>query len=222
MAELALLVATALTLGAMHSFAPDHLAAVSVFVIRRPGWRRALGLGARWGLGHSLVIVALGGALALTGARLPERLASLVERTVGLTLIVLGLAALWRARRLHAHWHSHDGVRHWHLHSHADQPSHEHAHGALLGIGMLHGLAGTGALVVALPAATAATPSRALLFLMSFGVGTVVAMALFGAATGWLMTAASRVSLVAHRWTIAVAGAASIGVGLWWLAAGGA
>src|SRR5690606_15233409 len=39
MTDTALLVLTALVLGAMHSFAPDHLAAVSVFVSRKPSWR---------------------------------------------------------------------------------------------------------------------------------------------------------------------------------------
>ncbi|HJU88478.1 MAG TPA: sulfite exporter TauE/SafE family protein [Gemmatimonadaceae bacterium] len=232
MSELSLLAITALTLGAIHSFAPDHLAAVSIFVTRRPGWRRALSLGARWGLGHSLIIVLLGTALAVSGARLPDRFASAAERIVGMTLIVLGVIALWRAKRLHGHWHVHDGHRHWHLHAHrADQKaahaalheeSHRHEHKALLGIGMLHGLAGTGALVVALPVAASITMPRAVLFLTAFGVGTIVAMALFGAAAGWLMHGASRLSSLLHRGAIAAAGLTSIAVGAWWLAAGGA
>jgi cytochrome c biogenesis protein CcdA len=235
MTDLALLLATALVLGAAHSFAPDHLAAVSIFVTRRPGWRGALGLGARWGLGHSVVIVTWGSALVISGATLPDRFASYAERLVGLTLIVLGVLALWRAHRLHGHWHTHNGVRHWHVHSHqsageragervgAPHPeAHRHEHGAMLGIGMLHGLAGTGALVVALPVAASATASRAVLFLAAFGLGTIGAMALFGAAAGWLMRGASRVSSLVHRGAIAVAGLVSIAVGAWWLAAGGA
>jgi len=222
MIDLTLLVVTALALGALHAFGPDHLAAVSVFVARRPSWRRAVGLGARWGLGHSLVIVVLGGLLALSGLHLPERFATTAERVVGVTLVALGFVALWRAYQLHGHWHEHGDTRHWHVHSHRHAESHDHGHGALLGIGMLHGLAGTGALVVTLPLTVAGSPSRSLVFLTSFGVGTVVAMALFSAASGWLLAVASRASRVVHRGAVALAGAASIVVGLWWLVAGGA
>ncbi len=222
MIDLTLLVLTALALGALHAFGPDHLAAVSVFVARRPSWRRALGLGARWGFGHSLVIVVLGGLLAFSGLHLPDRFATTAERVVGVTLVALGFVALWRAYRLHGHWHEHGDTRHWHVHSHRHDESHEHGHAALLGIGMLHGLAGTGALVVMLPLTVGGSPSRSLVFLTSFGLGTVLAMALFGAASGWLLAAASRASREVHRAAVALAGVASIAVGLWWLVAGGA
>ncbi|HEX6535465.1 MAG TPA: sulfite exporter TauE/SafE family protein [Gemmatimonadaceae bacterium] len=216
-----LLIPTALALGALHSFAPDHLAAVSVFVSRRPSWRHALGLGARWGMGHSLTVVLVGGTLAVLGLRLPARFSPLVERAVGVTLIVLGVLAVARAARLHGHWHQHGGDRHWHVHSHLRGESHEHDHRALLGIGMLHGLAGTGALVVALPVAIAGSAPAALVFLAAFGVGTIVSMALFGAAAGWLLGATTRVSGWVHGVAVSVAGAISVGVGVWWLIAGG-
>jgi hypothetical protein len=147
------LLATALLLGVAHSFAPDHLAAIGVFVSRRPQWRRALAIGARWGVGHSMVIVVVGGALVLTGWRFPDRLAPVVEGIVGVTLVAIGIMALVRALRVHGHWHEHDGVAHWHLHSHRTSEEHDHVHQAAFGMGMLHGLAGTGALVVALPLA---------------------------------------------------------------------
>lgn len=224
MTSLPLLIPTAVALGALHSFAPDHLAAVSVFVSRRPSWRRALGLGARWGLGHSLTVVVVGGALALSGLHLPDRFAPVVERVVGITLIGLGVLALARAMRVHGHWHEHEGVRHWHLHTHrgrGGQEGHDHDHRALLGIGMLHGLAGSGALVVALPVAITGSRGGALVFLMAFGLGTIVAMALFSAAAGWVLGVTTRTSARLHRTAIAAAGALSTGVGLWWVIAGG-
>jgi sulfite exporter TauE/SafE len=208
-------------LGALHAFGPDHIAAVSVFVSRRPSWRRAFGLGARWGVGHSLSVVLVGGVLAVAGLRLPERFEPLAERAVGVVLIVLGILAVVRALKLHGHWHEHGDVRHWHVHSHRDGEGHEHDHGALLGIGMLHGLAGTGALVVALPVAVADSATSALIFLTSFGIGTVVAMALFSAAAGWVLGATTRASVRLHRGAIVLAGAASVVVGIWWALAGG-
>lgn len=221
MSSSALLVPTALALGALHSFAPDHLAAVSVFVSRRPSWRNALRLGARWGVGHSLTVVVVGGTLALSGLHLPAYVAPLAERLVGVTLIALGLFAIARALRIHGHWHDHDGTRHWHLHSHLKGPQHEHDHGALMGIGMLHGLAGTGALVVMLPVTVASSRVGALTFLIAFGIGTICSMALFSAAAGWVLSTTTRASDRLHRAVVVLAGLGSAGVGAWWIAVGG-
>ena len=223
MSSLGHLLAAALVLGALHSFGPDHLAAVGVFVSRRPSWRRAASLGARWGMGHSLAILLVGGAVVLSGLRLPERFAPLAERLIGVVLIAVGVAALWRAWRLHAHAHTHDGATHWHVHSHATSESHDHSHGALFGIGMLHGLAGTGALVALLPAFTD-TREDGLLFLVLFGLGTICSMALFGATAGHVLavTTTTKGRAPIHRAALACAGAASVVVGVWWLASGGA
>ncbi len=213
------LLVTALLLGAAHSFAPDHLAAIGVFVSRRPQWRRALAVGARWGIGHAVVIVMVGGALVLTGWRFPAPMAPWVERIVGVTLIALGLAALVRALRVHGHRHEHDGIAHWHLHSHRRSETHDHVHHAALGLGMLHGLAGTGALVIALPLAATESARLALGYLVAFGVGTTLAMAAFGVAAGWMVRGAGHPSPTVVRATSSVAALASVVVGAWWLIA---
>ena len=213
------LLTTAVILGAAHSLAPDHLAAVGVFVSRRPQWRRALTIGARWGVGHSVVILVVGGALVLTGWRFPDQFASSVERLVGVTLVGLGVLALVRAFRVHGHRHEHDGVPHWHLHSHRRSEQHDHMHHAALGMGMLHGLAGTGALVIALPLAAAESALVALAYLVAFGMGTTVAMATFGAVAGWAVRRAEHRSVTLVRATSSLAALASVVVGLWWAVA---
>ena len=210
------LLLSAFVLGAAHSFAPDHLAAIGVFVSRRPQWRRALAIGARWGVGHSVVILVVGGALVLTGWRFPVHFAPAVERIVGVTLIILGALSLGRARRIHGHVHEHDGVEHWHLHSHRRSAEHDHAHHAALGVGMLHGLAGTGALVIALPLAATESAPPALAYLVAFGVGTTLAMAAFGAVAGWAIRRAAHRSLLLMRAAASVAAVASVVVGVWW------
>jgi sulfite exporter TauE/SafE len=215
------LLTTALVLGAAHSFAPDHLAAIGVFVSRRPQWRTALAIGARWGVGHSVVILLAGGALVLTGWRLPDDFAPAIERIVGVTLIVLGVLALARALRIHSHLHRHDGVAHWHLHSHRRAEQHDHTHPAALGMGMLHGLAGTGALVIALPLAATESASLALAYLVTFGVGTTLAMAAVGAVAGWAARRAAHRSLMLMRAMASVAGLGSVAVGVWWAIAAG-
>ncbi|MBV9879379.1 MAG: hypothetical protein JO180_02740, partial [Gemmatirosa sp.] len=114
---------SALALGAAHSFSPDHLAAVSVFVSESPSWRRALSLGARWGLGHSLTIVVVGSVLAITGARLRDQFSLSTDRVVGLVLVVIGLLAITRALRARR-----SVAQHAHPHGAAAGAAHEHPH----------------------------------------------------------------------------------------------
>ena len=216
-----ILILTALVLGAQHTLAPDHIAAVSVFASRHPSWQRALGLGARWGAGHSLTILLLGGALVWSGARVPAGWELLVERLVGVTLILVGAASIWRMGRAPKRWHEHDGVRHAHAPSLGGE-RHERDHRALLGIGMLHGVAGTGALVIAIPLSAGASPARSMVFLASFGLGTILAMSIFAGAAGAVLGRAAQLSPRAERGLRALAGAASILVGAWWLTMGGA
>ncbi len=166
-------------------------------------------------------ILLLGGLLVLSGISLPAGFEVAAERIVGAALVVVGLFTIARALRLHAHWHEHDGTRHWHVHSHVRGEEHDHSHRALLGIGMLHGVAGTGALVIALPVTISVSPASAITFLAIFGLGTVVAMALFGAAAGKLVSMAAGVSIRWHQSLIALAGVASAAVGVWWMVAAG-
>ena len=220
MTPVLLLVSTAFAMGAMHSFGPDHLAAVGVFASRKPSARRAAALGARWALGHSATILIAGCLVILSGLRLPDRFSPLAERAVGVVLIALGVLSIWRAQKLHAHVHAHDGATHWHVHSHASSEAHDHSHHALFGIGMLHGLAGSGALVALLPS-FADTRAGGVLFLVVFGVGTICSMALFGAAAGEVMRRGTRRNIVLERGAMTLAGLLSAAVGGFWLATGG-
>ena len=171
-------------------------------------------------MGHSLTVVMVGGVLALSGLRLPARFETMAERAVGVVLVLLGIYAISRAQKLHAHWHEHGENRHWHLHAHRGSQAHAHDHGALMGIGMLHGLAGTGALVVALPVVIGGSRAGALIFLAAFGLGTILSMSLFSAATGWLLSATTTFSRNVHRAAIVLAGLLSVGVGVWWMVSG--
>ncbi|MCU0646829.1 MAG: sulfite exporter TauE/SafE family protein [Gemmatimonadaceae bacterium] len=211
-----LLLASALALGMLHTVAPDHVAAVGVFVSRRPGWRRAVSYGARWGLGHSITIVVVGALVLMARLRLPTAFESQVDRLVGVVLIVLGVQAMrraWRARGTTSHVHRHGAASpHTHVHPHAHDDG-----GKLLGIGMLHGLAGSGALVVALPSAAAASTAGSIGYLAAFGAGTIVAMSVLAAALGAAVQAAAVTSARIERRAVLSAGAISIVVGVWWM-----
>ena len=147
-----------LVAGALHVFAgPDHLAALAPLSLKAR--RRAWAVGLRWGVGHSAGVVVI--AIIAFGLRQAidmEGFATLGERLIGATLILLGI---WGFRslcknRLHAHMHEHDGMEHVHFHVHrADEDhnaprAHAHTHAAFW-IGTLHGLAGTAHLIGILP-----------------------------------------------------------------------
>ncbi|MEX0893484.1 MAG: hypothetical protein WEB88_15060 [Gemmatimonadota bacterium] len=118
--EIAVLLGTALLLGVLHSLEPDHLAAVSAFVVRRPARREALGYGLRWAAGHGAVILLAGSALVLLRIEVDAAVGHWLERLVGVSLVLLGGWVLLTARTLHAHFHRHeDGTAHVHLHAHA-------------------------------------------------------------------------------------------------------
>ena len=117
-------------LGVRHATDPDHVIAVSTIVTRQPTVRAALLIGSLWGLGHTLTIVAVGGAIILFTVVIPPRLGLSMEMAVALMLIVLGMWNLTGileqirgirlvggagATRLHANVHSHGDYVHSHL-----------------------------------------------------------------------------------------------------------
>src|SRR2546429_868399 len=120
-------------LGMRHATDPDHVIAVSAIVTRQPTVRAALLIGGLWGVGHTVTIVAVGGAIVLFTVVIPPRLGLTMEMAVALMLIVLGMwnltGVLQRIREtltsrgtrmggLHAHTHSHGDYVHSHSHGH--------------------------------------------------------------------------------------------------------
>jgi hypothetical protein len=201
-----------LLLGARHALEPDHVAAVSSMLAdqtvqdratasRLAGTRGGLLLGAAWGVGHALTILAVGGALLVCGAHLPERLADAFELAVALMLVTLGARALVRAVRkgAHAPHRAHAG---WRL---TRRP---------LAAGLVHGLAGSGA-VTALVLGQLPGWAEGLVFLLLFGVGAAMGMALLtGAASATLGRFVRRDRTIAVL--SGVTGVISVGLGAGW------
>src|SRR5207302_279289 len=114
-------------LGMRHATDADHVIAVSTIVSREHTLRSAILIGSAWGVGHTLTIVGVGGALILFSVVIPPRLGLSMEMAVGLMLIVLGMWNLtgilkWlqevfssgrmRPPDLHTHVHSHGDYGH--------------------------------------------------------------------------------------------------------------
>jgi ABC-type nickel/cobalt efflux system permease component RcnA len=179
-------------IGMRHALEADHVAAVSSLATRSASPRECVRQGVFWGLGHTLTLFLFGSAVLLLDRVLPEKLASGLELAVGVMLVALGADVLRRLamERVHFHLHEHeDGVRHFHGHSHAGEPA-ENAHGhghrrklplRALVVGLVHGMAGSAAIIL-LTLESAPSAAAGLLYILLFGVGSIVGMALLSVA----------------------------------------
>jgi high-affinity nickel permease len=170
-------------LGLKHALDADHVAAIlTIATENRTFWRSSL-IGFCWGVGHTAILLIVGTAVLLFKLTIPSAWAKLFEVAVGVMLVGLGLSvafALWRERvHLHSHWHD-DGEEHRHLHSHSRGAHHDHLHRfrleyKSLAVGMVHGLAGSAALLLLV---LAAVPSLGvgLVYILVFGTGSILGM----------------------------------------------
>lgn len=177
-------------IGMQHALEADHLAAVAALSEKRSS-RRALVLrGGIWGLGHTITLITICGALLFLGEKIAPRTEAMLEAVVGVMIVVLGINVLvrvWRQRpHLHVHRHA-DGVPHMHVHTHSGETTphkesaHEHGHynlglGRALLIGMVHGAAGSAGLMIL--AAAASSIQQAASYVVAFGAGSIIGMSL--------------------------------------------
>jgi hypothetical protein len=174
-------------LGMQHALEADHIAAVSSIAARRTDLRDIVKHGLTWGLGHTVTLFVFAGAAILLGHAIPEHLARPLETAVGVMLVGLGAHLLWRLwhDRVHFHRHGHgDGTEHIHVHSHVNeaiphrQSAHLHQHGfrwRTLFIGLMHGMAGSAALLV-LAISKVASAAYGMFYVLLFGIGSMLGM----------------------------------------------
>jgi nickel/cobalt transporter (NicO) family protein len=116
------LVAAAITVGSIHTVAPDHWMPFAVLA-RAERWsaRRTAIVTALCGLGHVTTSVALGVLAVTFGRELLETFGRRLDRVAGLLLVGFGVAyAIWALHRrmrdrAHAHAHSHRRLTAWSL-----------------------------------------------------------------------------------------------------------
>lgn len=203
-----------------HALEPDHLAALSTLATeQRSSARTSFGLGALWGLGHTLALLLVGGTLAALGATMPTRVEHGLELVVSLMIIALGVRAVLKAiregRTGQVHRHSHGGQ----AHTHAAPIDHIHLSRSTLAtrpllIGVMHGLAGSGALT-ALVLAELPTMGARLAYIALFGSGSVLGMALLTGIAGVQVGKLVRTPQLASA-LLFFTGVGSTCVGLWW------
>lgn len=191
-------IVSALTLGFLlglkHATDADHVVAVSTIVSESRNIWRGLWIGGSWGLGHTTPLLVIGTLILIfkeTVLDKYESIAYILEFGVALMLVFLGVQVLWKMStgQLHLHQHIHDGGGHVHIHSSHDQKneiSKESSHSIFkfgkphfrlksFTIGIVHGLAGSAAVMLLL------LPKIenfwiGVGYLLMFGIGTVLSM----------------------------------------------
>ncbi len=126
-------------LGMRHATDPDHVIAVATIVTRQRSLARAALIGAFWGLGHTITILAVGAGIILFNLVIPARVGLSMELSVGIMLIILGIvnvvsflrsvpdaSAIEPGVNVHSHAHSHGDFVHSHRHGHEPE-SYPHA-----------------------------------------------------------------------------------------------
>jgi len=167
-------------LGLQHAMEPDHLVAVSTIVSRHKNVKKATISGALWGLGHTVTLLIAGIFVLALKITISEGISTSLEIVVGLVIIILGVSLIRDTikEKKHIHKHEHNGKVHIHVHSHKHSEEHNHKHKSFL-VGALHGLAGSGALML-LILATIDNLYVGLLYILIFGIGSIFGMAVLG------------------------------------------
>ena len=193
-------------LGMRHATDADHVVAIATIVSREHSIAGSALIGAAWGIGHTITVMAVGIAIIFGGVIIPPRLGLSMEFAVGIMLVLLGVFTLTgmgrvfgaaRDPQLHDHVHAHGDYVHRHPHGHGPD---DHGHASdrtplarldhsWLGslppyhwlrpfvVGLVHGLAGSAAIAL-MVLTIIRDPGLAIGYLLLFGVGTVGGMML--------------------------------------------
>lgn len=203
--------------GFKHAFEPDHVIAVSTLLHRDEKLASAVRTGVAWGAGHTTMLMGGVAIVGLLRIELSSNVLALMELPVAVMLFVLGawalaisLRNLGRLRK-----HTHDGLTHVHVGEHDHPHTFTAARTGWRGyfVGVVHGLAGSGA-VVLLAAATLPSLGHSLFYALLFGAGSVLGM---GAVTVVLAYPflASKKRPTFHSLLTGTSGALSIFLAVW-------
>ena len=225
-AGLGMILMISLLLGLRHASDPDHLAAVTTLIAseeERERARKAGLMGFFWGLGHGTTLLILGLPLVLFNRFLPDPVQQGAEVAIGAIIVFLAARLLlrWRGGFYHTHTHAHDeGPDHRHVHSHEEDDLHEHDHAvphrtplSAYGIGLVHGIGGSGGLTLLL-LSTISNQAEAAGALLIFAAGTAASMALLSTALG-LTIAGGPIGRNFER-VAPVLGVLSMAFGIWY------
>ena len=245
MTELLALAGFGFVLGMRHATDADHVIAVTTILSRTRRFAHSTLVGALWGLGHTITVMAVGILIIVFGVVIPPAAGLAMELAVAAMLILLGVLNLTGVMRrvtermtppAPLHGHSHE-----HLHAHGEDGPHPHEHAHLHGHGSDAALAGLrdlrdtvgwyqlgrpivvglvhglagSAAVALLVLATIRDPSLALVYLVIFCAGVAAGMALLTTVIGLPFLVSRARSERINRWLTVGTGVLSIAFGLY-------
>ena len=178
-----------------YAFEPDHLLAVGNLISRRDTLAEALRDGVYWGLGHTTTLVVVGSIILL--GRVTFLTSGYFEAAVGFMLVVMGISRLLEQRRPPAK------VRP------GASPSR-----AAYAVGLLHGLAGSGALVL-LVMSELRSPWLSVVYFAMFGIGSILGMFVVAGLCSVPFTRRMRISRVVKVGAVTLSSLLCIGYGGW-------
>ena len=143
--------------GLEHAFEADHLLAVNTLVSHRENLKQSLKDGIFWGIGHTTTICLVGILMIGFKLNIGENIFKNFEAGVGIMLIFLGIYRMSKLYFPKQTIHTHNTSR------------------AAFGVGLIHGLVGSGALVV-LVISQMKTPFEGLMYILIFGLGSIFGM----------------------------------------------
>ncbi|MEP6947601.1 MAG: hypothetical protein ABJA02_16900, partial [Acidobacteriota bacterium] len=214
-------------LGLKHATEADHLAAVATVVSDRKSVWNSMLVGGLWGAGHTISLFVAAILVLVLEFQISERTERLLETCVGIMLTLLGLNVIRKlisGGRLHFHPHTHGESEHVHPHIHASETAaaaaEPHTHHGLslsprsLFIGMVHGMAGSAALML-LVIPTIGSKTVGLIYVLVFGIGSIGGMMLMSLFMGLpFRITALKFDRVNHILQ-GIAGVFSVALGLW-------
>jgi cytochrome c biogenesis protein CcdA len=148
-------------IGFQHAFEADHLVAVSSIVAKRNNSYLAIKDGIYWGLGHTSTILLIGLVILVGKFALAENIFAYLEAGVGVMLVILGFF------RLNIFFKYPD----YHRHLVDENDNHHLAYS----VGAIHGLAGSGAMILLVMTEIKET-LQSIIYLLIFGMGSIAGM----------------------------------------------
>lgn len=149
-----------LLLGIKHAIEPDHIVAVSTLVNNSRSLMQSSIAGVLWGVGHSFTIFLIAMIVLIFKVNIPDELSLSFELLVGIMIILLGVSSITNKNKKYNQYNSSDKVR---------------IYKKSTLVGFIHGLAGSSAMII-LTVTTVSTIWESIIYMMVFGIGTVVGM----------------------------------------------
>ncbi len=149
----------AAVIGFNHAFEADHVLAVGNIANGRKKLTLAIRDGFYWGLGHTSMILLIGLLIIMVKSLLTTFPFDFIEVFVGASLIGLGAYRLFKKKD----------------HEHNTESESAHSHKMAYSIGLIHGLAGSGA-VVLLAMSELEAGFESIIYLLLFGCGSIIGM----------------------------------------------